>query len=254
ACAARTLAARLARYSVSTEVSMSVWTRTSTSARRPASAGSRTSASRQITPATSPRCSSMAMTLRTRSEPARRAVSACPSPCAAPVTATAGDVRPWRTGAHAVAAERDRSVLDVDRQKIVDALRLADLWLDETTSFSTGVRLTQAWSRSEWVEATLPVWSKLCDPIADRAVDAMGGMLAEDPSELGSGLPPELGEAFKAISGGLSGLGGMMRRIGGMMVGSQTGTAVGALAREVVSSTDIGLPLGPEGTAALLPA
>src|SRR5215467_1202672 len=155
---------------------------------------------------------------------------------------------------HAVAAEGDPSVLDVDRHKVVDALRLADLWLDEATSFSTGVRIAEAWSRSEWVEATLPVWSKLCDPIADRAVDAMGGMLAEDPSELGAGLPAELTEAFKAIGGGLAGLGGMMRRIGGMMVGSQTGAAVGALAREVVSSTDVGLPLGPEGTAALLPA
>src|SRR5947209_17004371 len=147
---------------------------------------------------------------------------------------------------HAVAAEGDPSVLDVDRHKIVDALRLADLWLDEATVFSTGVRIAQAWSRSEWVEATLPVWSKLCDPIADRAVDAMGGMLAEDPGELGAGLPPEMSEALKAISGGLAGLGGMMRRIGGMMVGSQTGAAVGALAREVVSSTDIGLPLGPD--------
>ena len=155
---------------------------------------------------------------------------------------------------HAVAAEGDPSVLDADRHKIVDALRLADLWLDEVTSFATGVRIAEAWSRSEWVEATLPVWSKLCDPIADRAVDAMGGMLAEDPAELGAGLPPEMSEALKAISGGLAGLGGMMRRIGGMMVGSQTGAAVGALAREVVSSTDIGLPLGPEGTAALLPA
>jgi putative hydrolase len=154
---------------------------------------------------------------------------------------------------HAVAAEGDPSVLDVDRHKVVDALRLADLWLDEATSFSTGVRKAEAWSRSEWVEATLPVWSKLCDPIADRAVDAMGGMLAEDPSELGAGLPGELTEAFKAM-GGLAGLGGMMRRIGGMMVGSQTGAAVGALAREVVSSTDVGLPLGPERTAALLPA
>src|SRR5690348_3736454 len=154
---------------------------------------------------------------------------------------------------HAVAAEGDPSVLDVDRQKIVDALRLADLWLDETTSFSTGVRLAQAWSRSEWVEATLPVWSKLCDPIADRAVDAMGGMLTEDPAGLGTGLPEELGQALQAIGGGLAGLGGMMRRIGGMMVGSQTGAAVGALAREVVSSTDVGLPLGPEGTGALLP-
>jgi putative hydrolase len=45
-----------------------------------------------------------------------------------------------------------------------------------------------------------------------------------------------------------------MRRIGGMMVGSQTGAAIGALAREVATSTDVGLPLGPEGTAALLPA
>jgi putative hydrolase len=46
----------------------------------------------------------------------------------------------------------------------------------------------------------------------------------------------------------------MMKRIGGMMVGGQTGAAVGALAEEVVSSTDVGLPLGPQGTAALLPA
>ena len=38
------------------------------------------------------------------------------------------------------------------------------------------------------------------------------------------------------------------------MVGGQTGAAVGGLAREVVSSTDVGLPLGPEGVAALLPA
>jgi putative hydrolase len=155
---------------------------------------------------------------------------------------------------HAVAALGDPSVLDVDRNKVTDALRLADLWLDEVTGFPTGIRQAQAWSRSEWVEATFPVWSQLCGPIADKAVDAMGGIFAEDPAELGAGLPEELGQALQAIGGGLSGLGGMLRRIGGMMVGSQTGAAVGALAREVVSSTDVGLPLGPEGTAALLPA
>src|SRR6266699_2073453 len=44
---------------------------------------------------------------------------------------------------HAVAADGDPSVLDVDRQKIVDALRLADLRPDETTSFPTGIRLAQ---------------------------------------------------------------------------------------------------------------
>jgi putative hydrolase len=38
------------------------------------------------------------------------------------------------------------------------------------------------------------------------------------------------------------------------MIGGQAGAAVGELASEVVGSTDIGLPLGPAGTAALLPA
>src|SRR5215831_11852190 len=156
---------------------------------------------------------------------------------------------------HTLAAEGDPSVLDADRHKVEEAIRLADLWLDEVTTFSSGVRQAQAWSRSEWVEATLPVWSKLCDPIAEKAVDSMTGMLAEAPGEFGAGMPEELSTALQAFGGGgLSGLGPMMRRIGGVMVGSQTGAAVGALAREVVSSTDVGLPLGPDGVAALLPA
>jgi putative hydrolase len=155
-----------------------------------------------------------------------------------------------------VAAQGDASVLEIDRRKTTDAIRTADLWLEDATTLPTGIRIAQAWSRSEWVEATLPVWSKLCDPIAARAVDAMGGMLTEDPEELAGELPPEMRSAMTALTGGfgaLGGLGQMMRRIGGMMVGGQTGAAVGALAQEVVSSTDVGLPLGPAGTAALLP-
>jgi putative hydrolase len=89
----------------------------------------------------------------------------------------------------------------------------------------------------------------------------MGGMLSMDPGE-GGELPGELNQALQAVGGmgglgalgSMGGLGAMMRRIGGMMVGGQTGAAVGALAREVVSSTDVGLPLGPEGVAALLPS
>ena len=156
-----------------------------------------------------------------------------------------------------VAAKGDPSVLEVDRRKTVEAIRTADLWLEDATTLPTGIRVAQAWSRSEWVEATLPVWSKLCDPIAARAVEAMGGMLTEDPEDLAGELPPEMRSAMTALTGGLGALGGlgqMMRQIGGMMVGGQTGAAVGALAEEVVSSTDVGLPLGPAGTAALLPA
>src|ERR1700752_3726859 len=152
-----------------------------------------------------------------------------------------------------VAQKGDASVLESDRSKVIEALRLADLWLEDTTEFPSGIRTAQAWSRSEWVEATLPVWSKLCDPIAARAVEAMSGLISGDPADLAADLPPEM-QALLGGLGGAGGLGGMMRQIGGMMVGGQTGAAVGALAEEVPGSTDVGLPLGPAGTAALLPA
>jgi len=157
---------------------------------------------------------------------------------------------------HVIAAAGDPSVLDAQRAQITDAVRLADLWLNEVTTFPSGVRKIEAWSRSEWLEATFPVWAKLCDPIAAKGVEAMSGMLTTDPAQLGEGVPEELRQAFGAFGGGtgLEGLSAMLRQIGGAMIGSQTGTAVGELAREVIGSADIGLPLGPVGTAALLPA
>ena len=93
-----------------------------------------------------------------------------------------------------------------------------------------------AWSRAEWVEATLPVWKELVDPVAERVGAAMGDVLPEE---------------MQAMAGPLL---GMMRSMGGAMFGTQIGQALGVLAGEVVGSTDIGLPLGPAGKAALLPA
>src|ERR1700691_4373283 len=54
---------------------------------------------------------------------------------------------------HAVAAAGDPSVLAPQRQEVTEALRLADLWLGEATTFPSGIQTTAAWSRSEWVEA-----------------------------------------------------------------------------------------------------
>jgi putative hydrolase len=161
---------------------------------------------------------------------------------------------------HAIAAAGDPSVLEAQRREITEAVRLADLWLDEAAAFPSGIRKIEAWSRSEWLEATFPVWAKLFDPIAAKGVEAMSGMLNIDPAQLGEEVPEEMRQALGALGGGAGGLGGlaglsaMMRQIGGAMIGSQTGTALGELAREVVGSSDIGLPLGPEGVAALLPA
>jgi putative hydrolase len=141
---------------------------------------------------------------------------------------------------HTVAEQGDPSVVDVERRQVQDALRLADLWLDEGTTLPAGIRSPQAWSRSEWIENTLPVWSKVCDPIARRMVDSMG-------SALGGEMPAEV----QAMAGPLL---GMMRQMAGAMVGGQAGQALGTLAREVVGSTDVGLPLTEDGVGALLPA
>ena len=154
---------------------------------------------------------------------------------------------------HAIAAKGDPSVLANERAAVTDALRLADLWLDDATSFPSGIRKIEAWSSSEWLEATFPVWSSLCEPIAAKAVDAMGSMATFDPSQLEADAPAEM-QAILSGMGGLSALAPMMRQFGGAMLGSQIGNAIGDMASDMASSTDIGLPLAAEGTAALLPA
>jgi putative hydrolase len=155
---------------------------------------------------------------------------------------------------HAIVAKGDPSVLANERAAVTDALRLADLWLDDVTSFPSGIRKIEAWSKSEWLEATFPVWSSLCEPIAAKAVDAMGSMMAIDPAQLNDAdVPPEM-RAMLSGMGGLGAFAPMLRQLGGAMLGGQIGTAIGELAGDMGSSTDIGLPLAAEGTAALLPA
>jgi putative hydrolase len=155
-----------------------------------------------------------------------------------------------------VAGSADRSVTTADREPVLDALRLAELWLDEATSFPSGATSSAAWSRAEWVEATLPAWRELVDPVAGKVVDSMGSMLAGEGGPLAGamgmpGLPVEQAGAMSQMAGPLQ---QMMRSIGGAMFGAQIGQAVGSLALEVVGSTDVGLPLAPGGRAALLPA
>src|SRR5437016_9281845 len=44
-----------------------------------------------------------------------------------------------------IAAKGDPSVLDIERNKITEAIRLADLWLEDATTLPTGIRHIQAW-------------------------------------------------------------------------------------------------------------
>ena len=121
-----------------------------------------------------------------------------------------------------------------------DTVRLAEHWLDGVTELPAGTTGALAWSRAEWIEQTLPVWKQLVEPVAERMTGAMSGL-----------LPQELGGADGPAGGSL---GGVLRQMGGSLFGHQVGTALAQLATEVLGSADIGLPLGPDGKAVLLPA
>ncbi|WP_033401678.1 zinc-dependent metalloprotease [Actinopolyspora mortivallis] len=119
---------------------------------------------------------------------------------------------------------------------VEDGVRLAELWLDPNTSFPTGTHTVQVWSPGDWVNKTLPVWQRLCDPVAQRVSEAWLEALPQEAKQAAGPLVSMLGQ------------------MGGLTFGSQLGNGLGQLAGEVLTSTDVGLPLGPDGTAALLPA
>src|SRR3954454_23335172 len=122
-----------------------------------------------------------------------------------------------------------------ERTAAAEALHLADLWLDQVTDLPSGIERQLVWSRVEWVEQTLPAWRALIDPLAERVVTAMTSALPADAMH---------------VAGPLSGVVGQM---GGLMFGAQIGQALGRLAEEVLTSTDVGLPLAPSGSGVLVP-
>ncbi|WP_299166049.1 zinc-dependent metalloprotease [uncultured Arthrobacter sp.] len=139
----------------------------------------------------------------------------------------------------AAAAGGDPSVSSKDQREVDDALRLAEMWLDPVTDFPSTALLGRAWSRAEWVEATMATWKRLTEPVATSIALALSNAITE-----------QMPEEMKTMMGGAT---SMLQNMGGAMFGMQLGQAVGALSRDVVSSTDIGIPLAANNMA-LLPA
>lgn len=132
-------------------------------------------------------------------------------------------------------AQRTSSLTDAQRSAVRDAVKLAELWLDPATSFPAGATEAVAWTPSDWVKASMPTWKRMCDPVARRVSGAWV-----------DGLPEQAREAAGPMLA-------MVGQMGGLAFGSQLGNGLGELAAEVLTSTDIGIPVGPAGTAALLP-
>ena len=136
-----------------------------------------------------------------------------------------------------------------DRSALEQAFHVAALWLDEATFVSELTSTPRLMSRTEWITATMPIWTQLAEPVALSIADSLTQVLRD--------------QAPEEMSGMIEGASKLMRNVGGTLFAMQLGQVVGQLAGEVVSGGDIGIPLlgsittgsvaGSEQQAAMLP-
>lgn len=138
-----------------------------------------------------------------------------------------------------IANQDGLGVTSGQRADLDQAFGLATLWLSEATTISELPDAPKTLTRGGWVEATLPVWQQLAEPVATSIADALTSALSEQAPDDMQGL--------------VEGAGRLMRTVGGSLFASQLGQVVGNLSKEVVSGGDVGIPLMPDGEAAILP-
>lgn len=126
---------------------------------------------------------------------------------------------------------------------VLRAFPVAGLWLDEVTDVGGTADAPRAISRVEWVQQTVETWISLAEPVAESISQTLVETLTEQ-------LPEEL-------QGSLSGLGPVLKSVGGTLFATQLGQIIGKLSREVIAGGDVGIPLlsgpGREG-GALIPS
>ncbi|MCB4207796.1 zinc-dependent metalloprotease [Arthrobacter sp. UM1] len=144
-----------------------------------------------------------------------------------------------RESARQAASAKPVETSEKEKAEVRDAFRLASLWLDESTSFEAPAVAPRAYSPRQWAEASFAAFKDMTEPVAASLSQAMKDAVA-------SQMPEEM----KAMLGQSS---AMMDSMAQSVFALQLGQSVGTLALEVLSASDIGVPLVKDGLA-LVPA
>lgn len=164
------------------------------------------------------------------------------------------DVAAATTAAGETIQDEDHAMGGRELTLAEQATRLSGLWLDEVTDLEAPALTGAALSRTEWAEATMPVWASLVDPIADGLAAAIRDSFTSRMNDPGApdlqslGLPP--GMDLSMLSEQLA---PFVDRMASTLITGQTAQAVGALAADTLTATEAGVPL-VEGQVGLLPA
>lgn len=118
-------------------------------------------------------------------------------------------------------------------RQVCDAVHLAELWLSEGTVLPPVATIPAVWSRAEWIEATLPNWKAMIEPVIGILTQAISNATASrmdiqaegDIAQLQSILQPIMSRAISAI------------------FGAHVGEGLGQAAITTMTGTDLGLPL-----------
>lgn len=162
----------------------------------------------------------------------------------------------------------DRAITERDEQSMNIATELADLWLNSATALPQSDAAHRLLKKQQWVEETFESWKKLVEPVAEGVSGAMTGLLPgpenggtlEIPEEFLSSLPDEVAANlretlastdFAALTGPIM---AMAKSMGATMYGTQFGEALGNMANEVLSTSDIGIPLTENQTSGYVAA
>lgn len=175
------------------------------------------------------------------------------------------------TSAHTASAQiiktsGDPAITTIDQDRLRAAADLADLWLNEVTALPSAGHAIDTVTRTAWLANSFDTWKIMVQPVADGVASAMTGMLPSGneagavtfPEELLSSLPPEIAQNlretlsspdFAAITGPLM---AMAKSMGATMFGTQFGQALGQMTTEVLSNSDVGIPLSATGKPGLV--
>lgn len=141
-----------------------------------------------------------------------------------------------------ISADGDPSITDSQKSSVNTAISMAQTWLNEATVFPATVSNSLAWSRSEWVEATLPAWQPLINPVAEGLQRTM----SQTAPTLGGELPTEMAQMIEPVLA-------MAKKIASVQTSMQIGNGLGALSADILAASDVAAPLSPGAVPAVLP-
>jgi putative hydrolase len=143
-----------------------------------------------------------------------------------------------------IASTGENPIGTSDQKRVLDALAIANTWLDSEILFpSAEANLQPAWSKRDWLDSSLLTWQQMIEPLAVGMADALANVMngAQEglPVEL-AGLENQSAEQQKAMKEMLARL---LRSFMGSLIANQLGQSIGAIANNITGANDAAIPL-----------